>query len=119
MKFLVTILPCIVSNMAYAEMFYPKSATINDAQGTFTSQSFDSPAMNEQDAGTHISINWGGNNAILYQLRENKYTYETSQSYQGQQITITAYRSTQSYKIYLVSVTQRFNGSSIIINFKP
>lgn len=119
MKKIVVILLLLVGAIAYAETFYPKSATIRDSQGTFTSHSFDSPAMNVTDYKSSVLINWGGNQAILNQNRVSPHTYEISQNIQGIQLIITAYRSSQSSKIYLVTVQQKTNTGSVTINFKP
>lgn len=119
MKKIVAILFLLVGAIAHAETFYPRSATIRDSQGTFTSQSFDSPAMSVNDYKSNVSISWGGNQVILNKTKVDPYTYEMSQNIQGMQLTITAYRSSQSSKIYLVTVLQKTSEGSITINFKP
>lgn len=119
MKNLLVLLLAFFYTVASAEVFYPKEATISDAQGTFTSQSFDSPAINVSDNGSSVAINWGGNSATLYQNRESPNTYEVTQSFQGQTIKIFAYRSSQSGKLYLVTVSQKSTNESITIKFKP
>lgn len=105
--------------MASAEIFYPKEATISDAQGSFTSQSFDSPAMSVADKGSSVSVNWGGSAFNLYPNRESPSTYEAIYNYQGQYIKILAYRSTKSSKIYLITIMMQSNGATSKINFKP
>ena len=106
-------------NVATADIFYPQEATISDAQGSFTSKSFDSPTMSVIDNGSSVNINWGGNSAKLYTNRESPNTYEVTQTYKGQTIKIIAYRSSQSAKIYLVTVFQKSSEGSVKINFKP
>lgn len=99
--------------------FYPTEATFCDDQGTFTSESFDCPPMDVYDNGNYVDIYWGGNTLTINKNEQSPDTYDTFQTYQGHSLHITACRHAQTQEIYLINITDKYNGESTSIKFNP
>ena len=99
--------------------FYPTSATINDAKGTYTSENFNCPSMTVVDQGTFVLIHWNGEKVPLQNGTYDGDTYRAYQSNTQGSVEILAYRSSSSRSIYLVVVNMRMGNEKIKINFKP
>lgn len=94
----------------------PTSATINDENGRFTSQSFDCPNMTVTDNKSYIDIAVGGSRFRLTPADSGTYTSTVSKG--NTKVTAVAYRSSSSNRIYLVVMTTREGNKSLTINFK-
>lgn len=99
--------------------FKPTSATINDSQGSYTSQHFDCGNMIVTDNQDSVQISIGGNRMTLYSNRYNKDTYICTMIQGNIEVKTVAYRSSNSNKIYLVIMTTKNGNESVTINFKP
>lgn len=110
---------CSILMFAQALIFKPTSATINDSQGSYTSEHFDSSIMLVTDNRTSVSIAIAGDKMTLYPNQYNKDTY-TAIARQGNiELKIVAYRSSNSNNIFLVTMTTKNGNQSVTINFKP
>lgn len=102
--------------------FHPQNATIVDSEGSHNFDSYDSPNMNVVDIDNSVKAAWGGIEIILSQTTSNEDTYYASGETSRGKVTLTAYRSSRSGEIYLVTA-QMPNPSPdvkfITINFKP
>lgn len=102
--------------------FQPKNAIIVDSDGSHTFESFDSPNMNVTDNGSSVKVAWGGTEVILKTTTSNNDTYYCEGETSKGKIAVTAYRSSRSGEIYLVTVQMPNpspNVNFITINFKP
>ena len=104
---------------AQAIMFKPTSATINDSQGSYTSDRFDCSNMLVTDNKTSVSIAIAGDNMTLYPNQYNKDTYIAVARQGNIELKIVAYRSSNSNNIFLVVMTTKNGNKSVTINFKP
>lgn len=96
----------------------PKSATITDGLNSYTSKSFDCPSMTVIDKGRIVTIIWGGDTMNLSRKSANDDTYTASTVILDKKVAITAYRSSKTRRIYLVTVVQKQGSETIRINFK-
>ena len=102
--------------------FLLENATIVDLEGSHTFESFDSPNMNVTDNGSSVKVAWGGTEVILKTTTSNSDTYYCEGETSKGKIAVTAYRSSRSGEIYLVTVQMPNpspNVNFITINFKP
>lgn len=102
--------------------FYPQNATIVDSEGHHSFGSYDAPNMNVTDKYKFVKVSWGGNEVVLNETENNEDTYFASTETSKGKLTIIAYRSSRSEKIYLVTVQMPNptpNVDYITINFKP
>lgn len=99
-------------------VFKPTSATINDSQGSYTSQQFDCPNMLVNDNQTSVQIAIAGDIMNLYPTQYNKDTYINVVNHKNVEVKAVAYRSNNSNKIYLVVITTKNGNKSVVINFK-
>lgn len=111
------------SNFDYGmTVFYPQNATIVDSEGSHNFTSYDCPNMNVTDKGNTVSIAWGGDNVVLNKSQNNRDTYTaTGNTFRGK-VTIKAFRSSTSGKIYLVTAAMPNPTPDVLhitINFKP
>lgn len=122
MKRLVSVLLlqtlCIAAMFAQVT-FKPTSATINDYQGSYTSQHFDCGNMIVTDNKTSVSIAIAGDKITLYPNQYNKDTYIAIARQRNIELKIVAYRSSNSNNISLVVMTTKNRNRSVTINFKP
>ena len=122
MKRLVSILLlqtlCIVAMFAQVS-FKPTSATINDNQGSYTSQYFDCGNMVVTDNKNSILISLAGNRITLYPDEYNKDTYMHVTRQGNTEVKAFAFRSSNSSHIYLITITTKENERSIQISFSP
>ena len=105
-----------------AVTFYPKNTTIVDSEGSHNFTSYDCPNMNVTDNGNTVNIAWGGDNVILNESHSNSDTYTATGNTSRGKVTIKAFRSSTSGKIYLVTVVMPNPTSDVLhitINFKP
>lgn len=110
---------CTTLMIAQTMLFKPTSATINDSQGSYTSEHFDCSNMLVTDNKTSVSIAIAGDKMTLYPNQYNKDTY-TAIARQGNiELKIVAYRSSNSNNIFLVTMTTKNEDQSVTINFKP
>lgn len=110
---------CTTLMIAQTMLFKPTSATINDSQGSYTSEHFDCSNMLVTDNKTSVSIAIAGDKMTLYPNQYNKDTY-TAIAHQGNiELKIVAYRSSNSNNIFLVTTTTKNGNQSVTINFKP
>lgn len=110
---------CTTLMIAQTMLFKPTSATINDSQGSYTSEHFDCSNMLVTDNKTSVSIAIAGDKMTLYPNQYNKDTY-TAIARQGNiELKIVAYRSSNSNNIFLVTTTTKNGNQSVTINFKP
>lgn len=110
---------CTTLMIAQTMLFKPTSATINDSQGSYTSEHFDCSNMLVTDNKTSVSIAIAGDKMTLYPNQYNKDTY-TAIARQGNiELKIVAYRSSDSNNIFLVTMTTKNEDQSVTINFKP
>lgn len=65
---------CSILMFAQALIFKPTSATINDSQGSYTSEHFDCSVMLVTDNRTSVSIAIAGDKMTLYPNQYNKDT---------------------------------------------
>lgn len=102
--------------------FYPQNAVVIDDEGSHNFTSYDCPTMNVTDRRTSVTISWGGDSVVLPRSSSNEDTYRASYNSSRGQLTMSAYRSSASGKIYLVTAVM-LNPSPdvqrITINFKP
>ena len=102
--------------------FYPKNTTIVDSGESYTFDSYDCPNMNVTDNGSSVKVAWGGTEVILKTTTSNSDTYYCEGETSKGKIAVTAYRSSRSGEIYLVTVQMPNpspNVNFITINFKP
>lgn len=110
---------CTTLMIAQTMLFKPTSATINDSQGSYTSEHFDCSNMSVTDNKTSVSIAIAGDKMTLYPNQYNKDTY-IAIAHQGNiELKIVAYRSSNSNNIFLVTMTTKNGNQSVTINFKP
>ncbi len=100
-------------------LFKPISATINDSQGSYTSEQFDCPNMLVNDNNTTVDIAIAGDKITLYPNQYNKDTYMSVVQQGNTEVKAVAYRSSSTNKIYLVVMTTQSENKSVTINFKP
>lgn len=118
--FLLLMLVCVaVSTSAQTMLFKPTSATINDNQGSYTSQQFDCPNMLVNDNNATVDIAIAGSKITLYPNQYNKDAYMSVVQQGNTEVKAVAYRSSSSNKIYLVVMTTQNGNKSVTINFKP
>lgn len=96
----------------------PVSATITDAQGSYTSQNFDCPNMTVWDKNGSVTISWAGDEIPLRQSPYNKDTYKQSATQGGQSVEIVAHRDSSSRRIFMVTVKTKMPQGSVFITFK-
>lgn len=110
---------CSILMFAQALIFKPTSATINDSQGSYTSEHFDCSVMLVTDNRTSVSIAIAGDKMTLYPNQYNKDTYIAIARQGNNELKIVAYRSSNSNNIFLVTMTTKNGNQSVTINFKP
>ena len=110
---------CSILMFAQALIFKPTSATINDSQGSYTSEHFDCSVMLVTDNRTSVSIAIAGDKTTLYPNQYNKDTYIAIARQGNIELKIVAYRSSNSNNIFLVTMTTKNGNQSVTINFKP
>ena len=110
---------CSILMFAQALIFKPTSATINDSQGSYTSEHFDCSVMLVTDNRTSVSISIAGDKMTLYPNQYNKDTYIAIARQGNIELKIVAYRSSNSNNIFLVTMTTKNGNQSVTINFKP
>lgn len=110
---------CSILMFAQALIFKPTSATINDSQGSYTSEHFDCSVMLVTDNRTSVSIAIAGDKMTLYPNQYNKDTYIAIARQGNIEFKIVAYRSSNSNNIFLVTMTTKNGNQSVTINFKP
>ena len=110
---------CSILMFAQALIFKPTSATINDSQGSYTSEHFDCSVMLVTDNRTSVSIAIAGDKMTLYTNQYNKDTYIAIARQGNIELKIVAYRSSNSNNIFLVTMTTKNGNQSVTINFKP
>lgn len=110
---------CSILMFAQALIFKPTSATINDSQGSYTSEHFDCSVMLVTDNRTSVSIAIAGDKMTLYPNQYNKDTYIAIARQGNIELKIVAYRSSNSNNIFLVTMTTKNENQSVTINFKP
>lgn len=108
-----------VSIFAQTMVFKPTSATINDSQGSYTSEHFDCSIMFVTDNKTSVSIAIAGDKMTLYPNQYNKDTYIAIARQGNIELKIVAYRSSNSNNIFLVTMITKNGNKSVTINFKP
>lgn len=108
-----------VSIFAQTMVFKPTSATINDNQGSYTSQQFDCPNMLVNDNNATVDIAIAGDKMTLYPNQYNKDAYMSVVQQGNIEVKAIAYRSSNTNKIYLVVMTTQNGDKSVTINFKP
>lgn len=123
-KLILTLIIAMFGISMSAETFAPQSATIVDNSGqSSTFSSFDAPSMSVTDNGSSVAIVWGGDRVVLRRNSDGSSYSASGQSSKGP-ITVTAYRSNRSKKIYLVTVgvnnaSLPYGIKRMTINFKP
>lgn len=110
---------CTTLMIAQTMLFKPTSATINDSQGSYTSEHFDCSNMLVTDNRTSVSIAIAGDKMTLYPNQYNKDTYIAIARQGNIELKIVAYRSSNSNNIFLVTMTTKIGNQSVTINFKP
>ncbi|KAA4196496.1 hypothetical protein F3D20_27445 [Bacteroides ovatus] len=110
---------CSILMFAQALIFKPTSATINDSQGSYTSEHFDCSVILVTDNRTSVSIAIAGDKMTLYPNQYNKDTYIAIARQGNIELKIVAYRSSNSNNIFLVTMTTKNGNQSVTINFKP
>lgn len=110
---------CTTLMIAQTMLFKPTSATINDSQGSYTSEHFDCSNMSVTDNKTSVSIAIAGDKMTLYPNQYNKDTYIAIARQGNIELKIVAYRSSNSNNIFLVTMTTKNGKQSVTINFKP
>lgn len=117
--FLAVQLFCATTMFAQTMIFKPTSATIEDNQGSYTTQQFDCSNIVVNDNITTVDVVIAGDKIILSPNQYNKDTY-TAIAHQGSiEVKAVAYRSSSSNKIYLIILTTKNGDKSVTINFKP
>lgn len=96
----------------------PVSATITDAEGTYTSEHFDCPNMTVWDKGSTVMISWAGDEIPLSQSAYNKDTYKQSATVDNRSVNIVAHRNSSNRKIFMVTIKMRMPQGSVKIIFK-
>lgn len=104
---------------AQSLVFKPTSATINDSQGSYTSEHFDCSNMLVTDNKASVSIAIAGDKITLYPNLYNKDTYIAVARQGNIELKIVAHRSSSSNNIFLVVMTTKNGDKSVTINFKP
>lgn len=102
--------------------FRPRNANIVDLEGSHNFTSYDCPNMNVIDKKESIDISWGGDKVILHRNSYNEDTYTATGNSSRGIITVRAFRSSASEKIYLITVAMPNptpDVKHITINFKP
>lgn len=100
--------------------FRPGNASIVDNTGTHDFTKYNCPSMYVTDYKKSVTISWGGDVVSLPKVSGN--TYRMTGSSSKGNLTLTAYRSSQTGRIYLVTAFMRNPSSEvsqITINFKP
>lgn len=100
--------------------FRPGNASIVDGTGTHDYTNYNCPSMYVTDYNNSVKISWGGDDVTLPKVSGN--TYRMTGSSSKGNLTLTAYRSSQTGKIYLVTAFMRnpaLGISQITISFKP
>lgn len=110
---------CTIAIFAQTLTFKPMSATINDSQGSYTSEHFDCSNMLVTDNKTSVSIAIAGDKMTLYPNQYNKDTYIAVARQGNIELKIVAYRSSNSNNIFLVTMITKNGSKSVTINFKP
>ena len=110
---------CSIFMFAQSLVFKPTSATINDSQGSYTSDRFDCSNMLVTDNKTSVSIAIAGDKMTLYPNQYNKDTYIAVARQGNIELKIVAYRSSDYKNIFLVVMTTKNGNKSVTINFKP
>lgn len=110
---------CINCLFAQTMVFKPTSATIKDSQGSYTSQQFDCTSMLIEDNQTSVQVAIAGDKITLYPSKYNKDTYMTVVNQGSVEVTVVAFRSSSTKKIFLVTTTTRNGNKSVTIKFKP
>lgn len=110
---------CTTLMIAQTMLFKPISATINDNQGSYTSDRFDCSNMLVTDNKNSVSIAIAGDKMTLYTDQYNKDTYIAIVRQKNIELKIVAYRSSNSNNIFLVVMTTKNGNKSVTINFKP
>lgn len=103
-------------------VFHPQNAIVVDSEGSHNFTSYDCPNMNVTDNGNTVGISWGGDNVVLNESHSNSDTYTAIGNTSRGKVTIKAFRSSASGKIYLVTVAMpnpTLDVLHITINFKP
>ena len=114
MKKLIALYLILLPLWAFAQQtFVPVSATMTDAEGSYTSKNFDAPNLQFWDNQSSITVKWGGDRLSLQKVGSANDTYSTTVS-----LTVSAYRSSNSGKIYLIMVKRKSREGSVTINFK-
>ena len=96
----------------------PVSATIKDAQGTYTSEYFDCPNMTVWDKEGSVMISWAGDEVPLKQSVFNKDIYKQFGTVDNQSVEIVAHRNSSTRKIFMVTVKMKIQQGSVTITFK-
>ena len=96
----------------------PVSATIKDAQGTYTSEYFDCPNMTVWDKEGSVMISWAGDEVPLKQSVFNKDTYKQFGTVDNQSVEIVAHRNSSTRKIFMVTVKMKIQQGSVTITIK-
>ena len=119
MKKLIALYLILLPLWAFAQQtFVPVSATMTDAEGSYTSKNFDAPNLQFWDNQSSITVKWGGDRLSLQKVGSANDTYSTTVSTNGMSLTVSAYRSSNSGKIYLIMVKRKSREGSVTINFK-
>ena len=103
-------------------IFKPGNATVVDNTGSHNFTSYDCPNMTVVDLNSSVKITWGGDTVVLSPDNSTKSSYTASSNTSRGRVTIKAYRSSRTGKIYLVTVNMpnpSYGVSDITINFKP
>lgn len=121
MKLLLSILllqTFYIMEISAQVIFKPTSATINDTQGSYTSQNFDCVNMVVSDSKIGVLVSLAGE---IMKLSPNYYNNDVyiCALHQGDAVIKTvAYRSSILHQIYLITLTAKQNNQTITINFK-
>lgn len=94
MKKLIALYLILLPLWAFAQQtFVPVSATMTDAEGSYTSKNFDAPNLQFWDNQSSITVKWGGDRLSLQKVGSANDTYSTTVSANGMSLTVSAYRS--------------------------
>lgn len=96
----------------------PVSATIEDAQGSYTSENFDSPNMTVYDYGNSVSVVYAGDKIPLIQSAYDRDAYSQSATQGNTSVRIVAHRDSRTRKIFMVTLTTQMSQGKIKIVFK-
>lgn len=119
MKRLIALFLVLIPLFAAAQQtFVPVSATMNDEKGSYTSRNFDAPNLQFWDNRTSVTVMWGGDKLSLQRQGYSNDTYRTTVAANGVSLTVSAYRSASTGKIYLITVKRDAREGSVTINFK-